>query len=382
MISAIVIVIVIVYLVLIGSLIYGFDNVETFKLQDLEAKTKFSIVIPFRNEAKHLPRLLESILTLNYPKDLFEVIFVDDNSKDNSVKIIQEVLDTSRQKRDTRTDNINIIKNSRNSSSPKKDAVSSAIEASKYEWIITTDADCILPRYWLDTFDEYIQNQHPNCIVAPVTYTKNDSFFNRFQTLDFLSLQAATIGGFGLKQAFLCNGANFAYRKTVFKNINGFNGNSNIASGDDIFLLEKFKGLDAKKVTYLKSTEALVTTYPVDNFGQLMQQRLRWASKTTQNPNGFSKIIGSIVFLGNLVCIALPILFLLNLIEARITIALLVIKFAIDFLLLFKMTGFLKQESVLSSYIFSSVLYPCFSVYIASLSLFKPYYWKGRVFKK
>jgi hypothetical protein len=38
----------------------------------------------------------------------------------------------------------------------------------------------------------------------------------------------------------LCNGANLAYKKTVFTELNGFQGNENIASGDDIFLFEKF----------------------------------------------------------------------------------------------------------------------------------------------
>ncbi|WP_299366218.1 glycosyltransferase [Winogradskyella sp.] len=378
--SIIAIIIIIIYLILMGSLTYGFDNVETYKLQDLKANTKFSIIIPFRNEANNLPKLLNSIFNLNYPKDLFEVILVDDDSSDNSVEVINNFI--TKKPFDCAQGDIIVIPNIRISNSPKKDAINSAIDIAKNEWIITTDADCVLPKYWLDTFDEYIQNETPNCIVAPVAYSQNHSFFNRFQTLDFLSLQAATIGGFGLKHPFLCNGANFAYRKTVFKSLNGFSGNSDIASGDDIFLLEKFKRLDVESVAYLKSAQAIVITNPVKSIGQLVQQRLRWASKTSHNPNWFSKIVGFIVFFGNLVCVALPFLFVLSFIELRTALALLVIKFAIDFLLLFKIARFFRQESVLLSYIFSSLLYPFFSVYVALLSLFKPYHWKGRVFKK
>jgi len=374
MIAAIAIIIIIIYLTLIGSLTYGFDNIELFKLQDLKAKTKFSVVIPFRNEAKYLPALLKSILKLNYPKDLFEIILVNDNSEDDSVTIITGILSTS--------DNIKIIDNIRISHSPKKDAISLAIDESKHEWIITSDADCVFQKYWLDAFDEYIQTKDTNCIVAPVRYTNNPAFIKAFQALDVLSLQGATIGGFGLKQAFLCNGANFAYRKSIFRKLNGFNDNKHIASGDDIFLLEKFKQFDAKKVNYLKSSEAIVFTHPVNRLSQLLHQRIRWASKTSHNPNKFSKAVGLIVFLGNLVCLILPVLFFLNLIEERIAIALFVIKFAIDFLLLFKASRFFKQERVLVSYLASSILYPFFSVYVALLSLFRSYNWKGRVFKK
>ena len=112
-------VITITYLILIGSFVFGIDKIAVFKLEDIPSKTRFSIVIPFRNEAENLPDLLKSIETLNYPKHLFEIIFVDDESEDNSVEIIQKVLDTSRLHQDTRTD-ISIISNKRKTNSPKK----------------------------------------------------------------------------------------------------------------------------------------------------------------------------------------------------------------------------------------------------------------------
>lgn len=383
MITSVAITIIIVYLLLIGLFVYGFDKVEDFKLQDLEAKTKFSIAIPFRNEANHLTQLLESISKLNYPKNRFEVILINDESTDNSVKIIEKVLDTESFKKNfTQTDAIKIIPNNRVSKSPKKDAINSAISIAKHEWIITTDADCVLPKYWLDTFDELIQTNILNCVVAPVTYNKQHSFFYRFQTLDVLSLQGATIAGFGINKPFLCNGANFAYRKSVFKALNGFDGNTDIASGDDVFLLEKFVTKDAKKVKYIKSTKAVVKTVPVSNFRALIQQRLRWASKTSKNPNLFSKFIGVLVFLTNLLCVLMIPLVIFKILAIKIAIALFVIKWSIDFLLLFKTSRFFKQETLLLSYIFSSILYPFFSSYIVILSLFKSYKWKDRAFRK
>jgi len=376
--STVVIILIVIYLLMIGILTYGFDKVDDFKLQDLTAKTKFSVVIPFRNEGENLPKLLASVCQLNYPKSMFEIILVDDTSEDQSVTLIKEFLDTKFSK----NENIQVIKNIRTSDSPKKDAITSAIAIAKFNWIITTDADCVLPKYWLDTFDECIQTQNPNCIIAPVCYKGENSFFSRFQTLDFLSLQGATIGGFGIKKPFLCNGANFGYLKSTFITVNGFEGNTNIASGDDIFLLEKFIKQDAKKVHHLKSQKAIVFTKPVSNFKKLIAQRLRWASKTSTYNNSFAKFIGLIVFLGNLTCIAFIPLMVFNLLSIKIALALAIIKFSIDFLLLFKTSRFFKQETILLSYLFSSLIYPFFSVYIVVLSLFKSYEWKGRTFKK
>ncbi|MDB9720865.1 glycosyltransferase [Winogradskyella sp.] len=379
MVSGLVIGIILIYFILIGSLIYGFDKIDAFKLQDLEAKTKFSVIIPFRNEAENLPQLLTSIAKLTYPKSHFEVILVNDDSEDDSIAVIEKLLNKSAFK--TIRSSIKIITNKRTTNSPKKDAIKTAINTSQFSWIVTTDADCTLAKHWLYALDESIQINKPNCVVAPVKYDGENSFFNRFQTLDFLSLQGATIGGFGIKHPFMCNGANFAYKKSIFINVDGFKGNDNMASGDDVFLLQKLLKYDSKQVIYLKSTQAIVKTKPVKNLELLIEQRLRWASKTAAYNNSFAKIIGVIVLLANTVCIALIPLALLGWLNLRVVAALIVIKLAIDFLLLFKSSRFFKQETLLLSYVFSSLLYPFFCVYIAIASLFKSYNWKGRTFK-
>lgn len=187
-ISAIAISVIMTYFLLIGLLIYGFDKIENFKLQDLPAKTTFLIIIPFWNQAEHLTQELVSISKLNYPKSLFKIILVHDKSDDDSISIIEKTLETLRKKLNSIINNINVIKNIRTSNSPKKDAISSVITVSKFDWIITTDTDCALPKYSLDTFDEFIQIKNLNCIVAPVTYYAATSFFNRYHILDVLNL--------------------------------------------------------------------------------------------------------------------------------------------------------------------------------------------------
>ncbi len=110
------IIITILYLLIIGSFAFGFDKVKLFKLENSPSKTKFSVIVPFRNEAKNLPNLIKTIQLLQYPKELFEVIFVDDASEDSSEKTIRDLLkgfdcvqlDTS------------IINNERKTNSPKR----------------------------------------------------------------------------------------------------------------------------------------------------------------------------------------------------------------------------------------------------------------------
>ncbi|WP_397364604.1 glycosyltransferase [Olleya sp. R77988] len=369
------IIITLLYLFLIGRFVFGFDKVKIFRLEDVSPKTKFTVVIPFRNEAKNLPELLDSVLKLNYPKALFEIIFVDDESDDDSVEQIMRFLTSF-------PNDSKLINNIRVTNSPKKDAISTAILHAKSDWIITTDADCVLPKYWLDGYDNFIQKNNATLIAGPVSYNNTNGFLNAFQTLDFLSLIGATIGGFGINKPFLSNGANMAYKKDFFISVNGFEGNTNIASGDDIFLLEKAIKQNPKEVHYLKCTHAIVSTNPEPTVSKLIAQRVRWASKTSYYTNSFAKAVGLLVLIANAISIIGLVLTFLGLLKFKVFAYLFFIKIAIDFLLLYKTSQFFSKESVLKHYLWCGLLYPFFSVYIAFISMFTSYKWKGRHFKK
>ncbi len=369
------IIITISYLFLIGCFVFGFDKIKLFKLEDIPSKTTFSVIIPFRNEVENLPRLLESINALAYPNHLFEIIFVDDASDDNSADLIMGFLT------DTRND-IKIIKNKRSTHAPKKDAITTAINHSKNKWIVTTDADCILPKYWLDSFDEWIQKTNAKCIAAPVTYKHTSNFLNQFQLLDILSLQGATVGGFGINKPFLCNGANFGYEKVLFQELNGFDGNTDIASGDDIFLLEKVTKTYPEQLHYLKCEKTVVKTQSQPSWNHLIAQRIRWTAKTSAYNNWFGKFTGGIVLLMNGIIISTLLLAIIGVFNFKIWLYILIIKFNIDFFLIYKSASFFNQKAVLRTFIFGFITYPFFSFYVAFSSLFRTYKWKGRTFKK
>ena len=364
-----------IYSIIIIGLIYGFNKVEDFNYKDISETTSFTIIIPFRNEAENLPELLLSISQLSYSNWLFEIIFIDDNSNDNSLKIITNYFKDKNY-------NIRVYNNDRKTKSPKKDAISTAIKHAQHPWIITTDADCVLPKLWLKTFDQFIKKHHPKCIVAPVTYNVKNTFLDRFQWLDFMSLQGATIGGFGINKPFLCNGANFAYLKDAFEQVNGFTGNTNIASGDDIFLLEKMVNIFPYNVMCLKNSNAVVKTKTMQSINALFNQRRRWAAKTKAYTNKFSKIIGFSVLLMNALFITCLIFAGIGFIPLYYFIVLIVIKFGLDGLLIYKSANFFNQKKYLHSYLTGFIIYPFFSIVVAFSSFFLGYKWKLREFKQ
>ncbi|MBP6551088.1 MAG: glycosyltransferase [Flavobacterium sp.] len=354
-----------IYCLAIIALIYGFTKVNSFEYLGLQPKTKFSIIVPFRNEAENLPKLLDSFSKLNYPADFFEVILVDD---DSNFKF--QIPDSKFQ--------ISIIDNIRVSNSPKKDAISTAMQVVKNDWIITTDADCTVNENWLSALDNYIQLHNVSMIAGAVSYHCKNSFLHHFQQLDLASLQGATIGSFGLKKGFMCNGANFAYTKSFFQKLNGFDGNDGIASGDDVFLLQKAMARFPEKVHYLKSRNHIVFTKPLDDWKSLFHQRVRWASKTSSYQSRFGIGLGLVVFGGNLSWVAGCGLWVVGLTPLLNIVLLFLLKFSVDFVLINKTNGFLKNKT--RFFLTSSLLYPFFSVSVALYSLFGKYEWKGRRF--
>ena len=72
------------YIGFILQLIFGFNKVKSFVKTDKTPTTAFTIIVPFRNEEKNLPKLLGSFSKLNYPHELIEIILVDDFSSDLS----------------------------------------------------------------------------------------------------------------------------------------------------------------------------------------------------------------------------------------------------------------------------------------------------------
>jgi len=365
--------ILLLYSAFIVQLLFGFNKLKYFEKTEKPPQTSFSIIVPFRNEKKNLPKLLKSIANLNYPVEKFEIILVDDFSSDASERVCINWRLANGLIEST------LLENLRLSNSPKKDAISRAIPIVKHPWIITTDADCVVPKNWLTTLDNFIQETQPEMVVGAVVYKTKNNWMHHFQQLDLMSLQGTTIGSFGLDKPFMCNGANFAYTKQLFIEIGGFGGINSTASGDDVLLLQKAIAHNSDKVGYLKNKDFIVKTKPINDLFELFMQRVRWASKTSSYKNNYAKILAVIVLAMNLsLLLSLGLWYYGNITFWYIAIAF-GIKYCIDYLLLYKTNSYLRKKKLFPPLV-SSLLYPLFSSLVAIYSIFGSYRWKGRSF--
>ncbi len=245
-----------------------------------------SVVIAARNEEKMIGKLLTILMNQSYPKALYEVIVADDNSSDKTATIIQRFSE--------KWENVKLIsiQNREKVNSAKKNALTQAIAASEGEIILTTDADCVMSQYWIESMVAYFAE---NDLVAGFSRTKinswkKESLLAKFEHFDFLAMFAAAAGAISDGKAFSCSGQNLAYKKSAFEDVEGFSKIAHLVSGDDVNLMQMMRK-KKKKIGFNFSSHNFVFTTKIQSWQELINQRSRWASnmkwQLTYNPEFF-----------------------------------------------------------------------------------------------
>ena len=267
--------------------------------------TRFSVIVPARNEAAHIKDCVEHILQQAYPSDLFELIVIDDHSEDATPAIAQSL---QQQHANLKLISLEKELDGVYLNSYKKKAIEIAVGYAAGDWIITTDADCKMESRWLLHYDALIQQKNPVFIAAPVDFITDGSSLSTFQKIDFMGLQGVTAGAVAAGFHSMCNGANLGYLKTAFYEAGGYIDIDRIASGDDMLLMHKIKKLYPKRMAFLFAQEAIVRTHPMPDWKSFINQRIRWASKADKYTDRSIFYVLAIVYLFNLSLLVLPLI--------------------------------------------------------------------------
>lgn len=338
-----------------------------------------SVIIPARNESQRIGPCLNALENQTYPADLFEVIVVNDFSEDDTADI---VLNFSKEHKNVSLINLSDFVKVSALNSYKKKALETGISKSHSRWIVTTDADCVSNREWLTTIGQCIVLEYPSMIAGPVKYDISGSknHFQKllfiFQAIDFMTLQGITGGAVSRKLHYMANGANLAYNKEVYLEINGFEGIDKLASGDDMFLMEKF-GF-RRKIFYLKSTRAIVSTQPEPTIAGFINQRVRWAGKSIAYRSMKIKWILGLVYAVNacMAVLAISSVFITGL--WKYLLVFFIIKIISELWFLFPVSKFFNQQTLLWLFIFFQPFHIIYVIIAGWFGSFGTYRWKGR----
>jgi cellulose synthase/poly-beta-1,6-N-acetylglucosamine synthase-like glycosyltransferase len=345
----------------------GWRDLKPFSQTDLEPSIRISVIIPARNEEENIGKLLSSLEKQTYPSHLFEVIVVDDHSTDNTADVVNSYLFTKLIRLEI--ENIN---------SYKKKAIERGITVAGGDLIVTTDADCIVPANWLKTIAAFKEKTNTVFIAAPVVLEYGANLLQTFQTLDFLVLQGITAASAQKKFHNMCNGANLAYERKIFFEVNGFTSIDHIASGDDMLLMQKIAQRFPGKVSYLLSKDAIVTTQAVKTWKEFFSQRIRWASKATDYND--IKIFSTLflVYFFNCALLALFISgFWMHSLWVGLTV-ILILKTIIELTFIYPVAKFYNKQNLIKWFLFFQPIHILYTVIAGWLGVFGSFEWKGR----
>ena len=345
----------------------AWKSIPDYTVSNSIPQTKISVVIPARNEENNIGHLLQALQEQTYPSTLFEVIVIDDHSTDGTAGVVQQY--PSVKLIHLKEDGIN---------SYKKKAIETGIAAATGEWIVTTDADSLPSRNWLQTIADFKESNNSVMIAAPVVIECNSSVLQIFQAMDFMVLQGITGAAVYKNQLSMCNGANLAYEKKIFNEVNGFDGIDNIASGDDMLLMHKIAKQHPEKIHYLKSKEAIVSTQPMKTWKDFFNQRIRWASKARHYWDKRIILVLLLVYFFNLSFFTLAVagffchhywLYLGGLWLA---------KTIIEFPFVYSVSLFFGKQSLMKYFFFLQPLHIIYTIGSGLFGQFGKYEWKGR----
>ncbi|WP_258103379.1 glycosyltransferase [Marinoscillum sp. MHG1-6] len=331
---------------------------------------RFSVIIPVRNEEGNIGNLLFQIDTQNYPKDQFEVIVVDDHSEDGTAEVVKRLIPEV----GYQLKYFEAVENK-----GKKAAITLGVAKASFEYIVTTDGDCRVSPDWLGSYASGYQKTGCSMLTGSVKMT-GSGWLAAFQQVEFGCLIGMGAGALHSGNPSMCNGANLSYKKVAFENVQGYQGNDQIPSGDDEFLLQKVYGQFPGKISFLRSPENIVFTPSKLTIGELINQRVRWSGKWKYHKSWFVKWTAIYVFFDFLFLLTALLLAGSGFFDWRWVGLIAGIRWLIDLGYILSVGRFFSISAMKSTGVSLGlqIIYPVFVSFLGIASIFGKYSWKGR----
>lgn len=366
-----------IYIIFIFSIYFGFlmagiigwrKFVRQDKLTTGTIKEFVSVIIAVRNEEHSIIGLLESLRLQDFQHGNFEIILVNDHSTDHTDQKIQSWM------RDNPQLQSSYVKSNEHG---KKWALTNGIQNATGNIILTTDADCTLPSDWISRM---VMSFSPETtmVIGLVKIQQDNSLFSRLQALEFSSLMGSGVALLSLGFPVMSNGASLAFRKTSFVEVNGYEDNLHVPSGDDEFLMRKLWMKFPGSVRPMHFSSEPVATRAHASLKDFVNQRLRWAGKWNINDSMVAKALAFFILLFQLT-VVIALIFLIFGEYSLETGILLGTKLFLEGYFLYCVNSNTSQRFSWTAFLLMQVIYPFYVLIIGTLSQLLDYEWKGRI---
>jgi len=328
-----------------------------------------SIIVAARNEEESIGRCLHALVKQNYPKDLYEIIIVNDRSTDATAEIVMSMR--------KKFPFIRLIGIERLSPDmpPKKFALDEGIRSAKNDVLIFTDADSYPPQQWLR---EVVKAFTPEVGVvagySPFEWKATASFQHRwgdrFLRYEELKNTIGAAAGVGLKSAYMCTGRNFAYRRAVFTEVGGFDKIKQSLSGDDDLFIQVVQRDTKWEIRYMTSVDSVVVTEPPVTVDEFVSQRKRHFSAGKYYPRRM-KVIFASAHAFNAIALFTLIIFPLY------GVFICACKLGIDWFVMYRGTRVFGNRELLPLFAPLELMFVLYNLIIGPLGYLGQFEWKG-----
>ncbi|MCF6237484.1 MAG: glycosyltransferase [Candidatus Marinimicrobia bacterium] len=230
-----------------------------------------AIVIAARNEEQNLPQLLSDLVAQNYLGPL-DIYIADDRSTDSTWSILEQF---SRKHNNLHPVRVSALAQHM---TPKKNALTECLKQTTAELILTTDADCRVGPAWVASAVSQLGEDVG--ILIGYSQVEANTFFQRYQALDFVGIMAANAGMMTQGRVWSGSGQNLAYRRSAFTAIGGFNPVAHKISGDDVYLVQTIPAKTGLQARFNFDPDHFVRTMPMNSLKEFINQRIRWSSNS------------------------------------------------------------------------------------------------------
>jgi len=347
-------------------------------IEEDEKLPTVSIVVAARDEETRIGRLLDSLEAQDYPRDKFEVIVVDDRSRDNTGDLVRA------RKKDGMRYRVLRIRDDEGQTgrAPKKYALARGIEQTTGEVIVTTDADCWMGPRWLRALAGPFSDSSVDGATGVSRFIRDPEvvkpWWSDLEGLEHLSYSVMAAGAIGAGHVQNAHGSNLAARRKVYDRIGGYSSNDKVASGDDVFLLQ-----DVRKhggtVIFIDRYEGYVFSKPVDTAREWVNQRARWSSKGFYYPPYLMVLLVGTFAYYLVAALAIP-MAIIGLLSPSVAAAMLAGKLAAETHIMKVGTRRFGEKLPLGKFLITELLHAPAILFAGIRGQFFSFTWKGQTF--
>lgn len=196
-----------------------------------------SIVVPVYNEQEEIGALLASLMVLDWPKERYEIICCDNDSKDRSLEIM-------------RSYPILVLEEAKPGPYPARNH---AIKQAKGDFIALTDADCVVSSQWLQDLYSGFTSDEVGAVAGTLSPKHLSNYIDYFMARVLKSPNHSR--GTRKVAPFVVTG-NVMYRKEVFDNLGMFE--EDAFSGPDVEMSWRLLNSGNYTLEFLKEGRGLV----------------------------------------------------------------------------------------------------------------------------